>query len=142
MRNFFTRNGHDLIDSIFKKLEEYFNKECFQLVFIFGSFACGRVAQESDIDLAILFNKKPEIEKIIKISSDIPEITNRKADIVILNDASPIIKMQVLKNGKILKKQSDRIYSDFFIKTIKEYDDLKRIRKEAEKNILKGRIYA
>ncbi len=45
--------------------------------------------------------------------------------------------MQVLKHGKLLKKHSEKVYSDFFVKTLKEYEDLKRIRKEAEENILK-----
>lgn len=50
--------------------------------------------------------------------------------------------MQVLKNGVIAVNRDRSIYNDFFVKTIKEYDDLKRIRKEAEDNLLKARVYA
>jgi hypothetical protein len=50
--------------------------------------------------------------------------------------------MQVLKKGILLKKASEKMYNDFFTKTIKEYNDLKRIRKPQEENILRGRIYA
>jgi hypothetical protein len=35
-----------------------------------------------------------------------------------------------------------RAYNEFFVTTVKEYDDLKRNRKEIEDNILKGRVYA
>jgi hypothetical protein len=35
-----------------------------------------------------------------------------------------------------------RRVNEFFVRTINEYDDLKRVRKPIEDNILKGRIYA
>lgn len=66
----------------------------------------------------------------------------RETDIVILNNSSPVIRMQVLKNGVILINKNRAIYNDFFVRTVKEYDDLKRVRKEAEENILRGKIYA
>jgi len=50
--------------------------------------------------------------------------------------------MQVLKNGKLIKSKDDAIYNNFFVRAVKEYDDLKYVRKEAEINILKGKIYA
>lgn len=65
-----------------------------------------------------------------------------EADIVVLNNASPIIKMQVLKKGALLVNKDRRVYNEFFVKTVNEYDDLKRTRREIEDNILKGRIYA
>lgn len=76
------------------------------------------------------------------MTDEIEELIGSYVDLVVLNNCSPIIKMQVLKNSILLKKTSDSIYNDFFVKTIKEYDDLKYIRAYAEKNILKGRIYA
>ena len=63
-------------------------------------------------------------------------------DIAVLNNSSPIIRMQVLRNGILLKKKSLAVYCDFVTQTVKEYDVLKRKRKEAEDKILRGRIYA
>jgi hypothetical protein len=34
------------------------------------------------------------------------------------------------------------VYNEFFVNTVKEYYDLKQNRKQIEKNILRGRIYA
>lgn len=67
------------------------------LVFVFGSFVKGYFTEESDIDIAILFDKKPNFNKYLKIKMRLEEILNREIDIVVLNDASPIIKMQILK---------------------------------------------
>lgn len=51
------------------------------------------------------------------------------------------LKMQVLKNGILIFKRDDKVYNKFFVNTINQYDDLKRVRKVCEDNILKGRIY-
>ncbi|MEO1784126.1 nucleotidyltransferase domain-containing protein [Thermodesulfobium sp. 4217-1] len=124
------------------KIEEFLSKiDEVLLSFIFGSFIENRLTDESDADLAILFSSKPDFESLNKIKSGITEITDRDTDIVILNFASPIIKMQALKKGRLIKKVNDSIYNEFFLRTLKEYDDLKIVRRPQEQNILKGRIY-
>jgi uncharacterized protein len=68
-------------------------------------------------------------------------LLSRETDIVVLITASPIIRMQVLRKGKILLKRDRRAYSRFFVRTVKEYDDLKRVRAVIEKIIMHGSIY-
>ncbi len=124
------------------KIEEFISKiDEVLLAFIFGSFIENRLTDESDADFAILFSSMPSFESLNKIKSGITEITDRDTDIVILNFASPIIKMQVLKRGRLIKKVNDSVYNEFFLRTIKEYDDLKIVRRSQEQNILNGRIY-
>lgn len=118
------------------------NREDILLAFVFGSFLEGRLTGESDIDIAILFKERPDLSQLSEIMEGISRITGLETDIVVLNNASPIIKMQVLKKGRVIKKVDDFVYNELFSRTIKEYDDLKRIRKEQEKNILRGRLYA
>lgn len=131
----------DIKNSIIK-IEKFLSKiDEVLLVFIFGSFIEDRLTDESDTDLAILFSTKPSLTSLNEIKSSITEITDRDTDIVILNSASPIIKMQVLKRGILLKKSNDTIYNEFFLRTLKEYDDLKIVRRSQEQNILNGRIY-
>lgn len=132
-----------IIRDITETLKEYFkDKEEILLAFVFGSIVSGHMTEESDIDIAILFSHKPQFQEILNASDEICSAIGREIDLVVLNDSSPIIRMQVLKSGKLIKSKSDAVYNSFFVKTLKEYDDLKYIRKEAEKNILKGRIYA
>ena len=59
-----------------------------------------------------------------------------------LNDASPVLKMQVLKKGLLLYARNKKQLHQFFVETVNQYDDLKRIRKNCEDSILRGRIYA
>jgi predicted nucleotidyltransferase len=130
-------------DLIIVKLRQYFkDKEDASLVFIFGSIVSGHITEQSDVDIAVLFSHKPKFQEILNTTDEVCRAIGREIDLVVLNDSSPIIRMQVLKNGKLIKSKSHAVYNDFFIKALKEYDDLKYIRREAEKNILKGRIYA
>jgi hypothetical protein len=128
-----------IISEIKKYLE---NREDVILAFVFGSAVNGKLIEESDIDIAILFACKLFPSVLLDIIDKLSTITGRGVDIVILNNSSPIIRMQVLKNGILLKKKDNKIYNEFFVRTVKEYDDLKHIRKEEEENILRGRIYA
>lgn len=113
------------------------------LAFLFGSFAKGNVTSSSDVDIAILFNQHPDFYAISNMSQKLSKmLINKHVDIVPLNNASPIIKMQVLKNGIILVNKDSKSYNEFFVSTIIEYDDLKQLRKEIEENILRGKIYA
>jgi len=111
------------------------------LGYMFGSFVEGRLTNESDVDIALLFEKEPDLPTLVSIMNGITDITDRKVDIVVLNYASPIIRMQVLKRGRLLKKTNDKIYNDFFLRAVKEYDELKIVRKAQEENILRGRVY-
>ena len=111
------------------------------LVFLFGSLVHGITHEESDIDLGIFFQQIPETTELLEMMGSFSGDLNREVEIVILNTADPIIRMQILKYGLIIKKDP-RIYNDFFVRALNEYDDLKYYRKAIEKNILNGRIYA
>lgn len=132
-----------IMKDIIEMLKEYFkDKEETLLVFIFGSLVGGHMTRESDVDIAILFKRMPDFKEILHLKDEVSELMKRETDIVVLNNSSPIIRMQVLKNGVLVVNKNSAIYNDFFVRTIKEYDDLKRLRKEIEENILRGRIYA
>lgn len=62
-------------------------------------------------------------------------------DLVLLNLAGPVIRMQALKTGKVLYTKKGA-YEEFFTRTLNEYTDLKFFRKEAEEKIMGRKIYA
>lgn len=132
-------NMKQILETLRERLLE---REDINLAFIFGSYVSGHISDESDLDIAILFKQIPDLATVTRIRDDISDAFKRDVDIVVLNESSPIIRMQVLKNGVIAVNRDRSIYNNFFVKTIKEYDDLKRIRKETEDNLLKARVYA
>lgn len=123
-------------------LTDHFSKyDDIRLVFLFGSTASKHHSKESDIDIAILFQTEPDFYYLDDVKDSLSRFIKRQIDIVILNNASPIIKMQILKNGIPLIRRGSA-YEEFFTRTVVEYADLKIVRKEIEDNILKGRQYA
>lgn len=110
--------------------------------FLFGSYAEGSVTKDSDLDIAIFFNSRPDIYMRNELREKLEKMLGKTADLVALNEASPVIRMQVLRKGILLVNKDPMVYNEFFVNTIKEYYDLKQNRKQIEENILKGRIYA
>ncbi len=129
--------------TIIKRLENFLSTfNDIVLVFLFGSFARGKLTPFSDLDIAIFFRSSTDFYKVNDLKDNLSKILNMAVDIVILNNAPPVIKMQVLKKGILIINKDTHVYNEFFVNTIKEYDDLKLTRKEIEDNILKGRVYA
>ena len=112
------------------------------LAFLFGSVAGKRSRPSSDVDIGILFEVVPEIHAMNDMREELSSILQREVDLAVLNHASPVLNMQILKNGILLYARDRKHYHHFFVDTVNQYDDLKRIRKTCEENILKGRIYA
>ena len=130
------------LHSIEKKIATYVSgKPDILLVFLFGSVVKNNVHSESDIDIAILFERDISIDQILKIEDDLTSLLQNMSYIVNLNRSSPIIKMQVLRTGKKIFERKPGVYSKFFVRTLNEFDDLKRVRSVNEKKILRGRIY-
>lgn len=124
-------------------LKAYFiEKHDVLLVFLFGSSAGKRMTSFSDIDIGLLFKKLPDIHKLNNMQDELRGMLKRDIDLIVLNEASPIIRMQIIKTGTLALQRDGSDFSKFYGDTVKQYDDLKIIRKKCEDNILKGRIYA
>lgn len=110
---------------------------------LFGSEAKKMANYESDIDIALLYNagKKPSSWDLLQFQQNLTDLMHRQVDLVVLNDASPIIAMQAIKNGIPLFIRDQKAYQKFEIRLITDYADLKILREPFEKNILKRRLY-
>lgn len=113
-----------------------------QLVFLFGSAVSRRMHRASDVDIGILFGPVPNVPQMSALTAELSSLLKKEVDLVVLNHASPILKMQILKTGVLVFARDLGAYHQFFVDTVNQYDDLKRIRKTCEDNILRGRMYA
>ncbi len=113
------------------------------VVYLYGSAASGRDQVNSDIDIAILYKRgnEPDINKQVQISDELTSKLGREVDLLILNGASPIIRMQVLKKGEKLLVPDRKEANRFFVQTFNEYCDLKITRSVIEEKIDRARIY-
>jgi len=102
-------------------------------LWLFGSEAAGTAREDSDLDLAALFRKHPSALEIFEARGDLGEILLRDVDLIDLDQASPILGMQVLRYGRLLVDRNPKRRYASFSRTISMYDDLKIVRRQAEK---------
>lgn len=94
--------------------------------YIFGSFVQEKLKRDSDIDVAIYLDKNIEAETYLEIKMDLMEACNREIDLIILNDAIPLLKYEIYRNHILLFTKDKILESNFKVKTLFEYNDIKR----------------
>jgi predicted nucleotidyltransferase len=94
--------------------------------YIFGTFAQDKMRVDSDIDIAIYLNSKIDIDKYLEIKADLSEICKKEIDLIILNEATPLLKYQIYKNNIPLFTRDKGAETKYKIKTLFEYNDMKR----------------
>jgi predicted nucleotidyltransferase len=105
-------------------------------LWVFGSQAAGRAARTSDLDLAALFRQRPSMEELLEERQELGELLSKDVDLVDLDSTSPILAMQVLRYGKLLVDRNPSRRVSFAAAAPGRYEDLKIIRREAERELL------
>lgn len=106
-------------------LRPFFSKEKgVTLAILMGSFAKGTARKDSDVDVALLFSSPPDTMEILNYKHRLSVLLKKEVNLVVLNNAGPVIKMQALKTGVVLHSLINA-YEDFFVRTLNEYEDLK-----------------
>jgi len=89
-----------------KKIANYFeNKEGIIAVYLFGSYASGKVRTRSDIDLAILFDSRDRDNinrRLDRYLIDLSRILRKDIHLSAMNFASEELLKQIFKKGHCL----------------------------------------
>ncbi|MCC7203148.1 MAG: nucleotidyltransferase domain-containing protein [Nitrospirae bacterium] len=108
-------------------------REEIALAYLFGSFSKGTPTSHSDIDIAVLINGNISEEgypygyRSELLSHLMKGLRTNSIDLVILNEAPPFLRFQVIRYGKIILSRSETARIDFQVKTISRYNDVKRL---------------
>ncbi|WPX07819.1 type VII toxin-antitoxin system MntA family adenylyltransferase antitoxin [Anaerocellum danielii] len=102
---------------ILEVLKEYFEKEsAIVFAYLFGSYAKGKEREDSDVDIAVYVNEelandsKRLLEFQVKHMLGISDILRKEVDLVILNQASPLLRHEVISEGiLIVEKDHDKL---------------------------------
>ena len=116
-------------------------------VYLFGSFVKGARFEESDIDIGLLvdsermspadyFDSRVEIIDLFA-----PVFGTEALDIVILNEASTLLKFEIIKNGKLIFCRNDSLRSAAEVRMTEEYYDTQYYR-DISNSYLKEKIKA
>lgn len=115
------------------QLPELFRRRGVVLAYLFGSHAEGHVHGESDIDFAVLLPGEPEFTQRYRTQMDLMGdlmdlLRFEDVDVVILNEAPPLLRMEVLRRGHVLMCDDDNVRIAFEARTLREYWDTRSIR--------------
>lgn len=104
-------------------LGSFFKRQPVELVFLHGALAKDRMKLLSDVDVAVLFKAEEySYQNISKIILKLEDILKREdIDLGVLNHASPLFWMQVLKKGMVLYARSRRVLQNFRLRAIQRY---------------------
>ncbi|MFW6001607.1 MAG: type VII toxin-antitoxin system MntA family adenylyltransferase antitoxin [Halanaerobium sp.] len=96
-----------------EKINEYFSKQdSITAVYIFGSFLEDRFKQQSDIDIALIFNENIEKYKKFKFRlqfiKGLEKLLQREVDIIDFEEVSLKMQHQILSGRLILCKNNVR----------------------------------
>ena len=113
----------DIIEKCKNVLMKYEN---ILFAYIFGSYAKGNMRADSDLDIGIYLKEEMNIEEYLKIRMDLTKICKRQVDLVVLNAATPLLKYEIYKNNILLFTRDRTIESNYKVKILFEYNDIKR----------------
>jgi len=127
-----------------KELQEIFRKEGVTLAYLFGSHARGTTHHFSDIDIGVLLDrdisKDAYFDKTLKLIGELGHVFRTEhVDVVVLNQAKPFLRYQIIFGGKLLFEKNAAIRIFYGNNAMKEYQDTKHIL-QLSLNAMKERI--
>ncbi len=97
------------------------------LAFIFGSLAVNRQRNDSDIDVAILYKDPPSGFKILYEIDKLSKSAGADVHLAVLNNASPLLKHQVMKNKINLVVKDEKLFGKFRENIMSQYEEYKYV---------------
>jgi predicted nucleotidyltransferase len=99
-------------------------------VYLFGSNAAGTARPDSDVDVAVLFERAPAprlSSPRFELEGDLEKALGHPVDLVVLNDAPVDLRIRVLRNGRLLLERDAAARIKFEVQTRNEAFDLEPV---------------
>jgi len=82
-----------------------------RLAVLFGSASRGDAAPGSDLDVGVLFEAGQENAAALEVA--LARATRRRVDLVRLDAASPLLRFEIARDGRLLLERTPHAWSDF-----------------------------
>jgi predicted nucleotidyltransferase len=118
-----------------EQLQQLFSTYGVVLAYLFGSQAEGKAGPLSDVDIAVLLGQQVDHEQWFQVQLDLMgelmDLFHRNdVDVVILNQATPLLAFQIVRYGKIIyEDKSSQPAVDFAAYAISRYADTAPLRR-------------
>ncbi len=91
--------------------------------YLFGSYSKGNETLASDLDIGVFFNTKPNIVQLGALRADLQtELHFENIDLVVLNNASPILRFEAVTGQKIFSRDKSK-EAELLSLAAREYED-------------------
>ncbi len=100
-----------------------------RLAYLFGSLARAEPRSKSDADIAVLFAGSPAPESLDRLGADLEAASGRGVDLVVLNDAPPLLALEVVSTGTCLVCRDEDERVGFVARTVSRYQDTAHLRR-------------
>jgi len=124
------------------RLEQYFaSLEGVVLAYLFGSHARGQAWAQSDVDVAVLLENRPDDDRCFDMRLEVIGglmnlLDTDEVDVLILNQAPPALRYAVLRDGVLLYCRDRQAMIEFRVRAVNEYLDFKPILERHKRAIL------
>lgn len=114
--------------------KDFFVRHKVALAYVFGSFAYGVVTPLSDLDIAVVFDKRVPTEerfdRRLRLSYEIGKLTEMdRVDVVDLEAVrNPLLKHDAALEGKVIFSKDKEFQREFEFRILQEYEDTKHLR--------------
>lgn len=105
-----------------QKINKIAKKYGLKLVLLFGSFANGKMHENSDMDIAVLSAKNIPFERYLNLTGELSKLFCKDVDLTILNEANPLLLSQVSKNSALLYGNK-KSFAEFKLYAFHRYND-------------------
>lgn len=100
-----------------------------QAAYVFDSVATGRARRDSDVDVAVLLDRPVRADRALAyrldLTSDLGAALGRSdVDVVVLNEAPPLLAHRVLSKGRLVYERSPSARVRFQVRTAGRYSDV------------------
>ena len=118
-----------IVDAHIEELKALFIKHGVVLAYLFGSQAEGKATPLSDIDLAVLFRSNVPANQRFRVQIDLigdcgHVFQRNDVDVIVLNEAPPLLAYHVVKFGRALYEDPKmRPLVDFVTYTLSRHAD-------------------
>lgn len=98
-------------------------------IYMYGSIITEYFNDESDIDIAILLDKKIEIQTLYEINMKLASTLDKDVDLVQLDNVSTVLQFQVIQTGKRIFCKDEKYCNRYESQIFCEYIELNELRK-------------
>ena len=109
-----------------------------RLVYAFGSAASGVAGPLSDVDVAVLLDRAPGWDEERELRARLDAVAPR-VDLVILNEAPPALRFEVITAGRCLLARDACEQAEFEITSLSRFLDFQPVRR-VQQEYLRARV--